>query len=200
MVSPGPKHRAAAIALALTVSLSSLAGAQTLAGAPAADLSTIRIDNFARVNDSYYRGAQPMGDDYATLARLGVKTIINLTSDDAVADEQSFVEKNGMRYVNIPMDTRRNPTEKELTQFLSIVNDAASQPVYVHCVGGRHRTGVMTAVYRMTHDGINGKAAFQEMKQYKYGPDFLHPEFKKFVESYDPKKATAVAVATQQHQ
>jgi protein tyrosine/serine phosphatase len=192
MVSPGPKHRAAAITLALALSLSSLAGAQTIA------VPSIGIDNFARVNDTYYRGAQPVGDDYASLAKLGVKTIINLTSDDAVADEQSLTEKNGMRYVNIPMDTRRNPTAKELEQFLAIANDPASQPVYVHCVGGRHRTGVMTAVYRMTHDGITGKAAFQEMKQYKYGPDFLHPEFKKFVESYEPKKPTAVAVATQQ--
>src|SRR5678815_2567623 len=111
MVSPGPKHRAAAIALALTLSLSGLAGAQTLA------VPSIVIDNFARVNDTYYRGAQPVGDDYASLAKLGVKTIINLTSDDAVADEQSLTEKNGMRYVNIPMDTRRNPTAKELEQF-----------------------------------------------------------------------------------
>jgi protein tyrosine/serine phosphatase len=193
MVSPHSKHRATAIALALTLSLSGLAGAQTLA----VPNIPVGIDNFARVNDSYYRGAQPMGDDYATLAKLGVKTIINLTSDDAVADEASLAGKNGMRYVNIPMDTRRNPTTKEIEQFLSIVNDEASQPVYVHCVGGRHRTGVMTAVYRMTHDGITGKAAFQEMKQYKYGPDFLHPEFKKFVESYDVKKAVAVA-STQQ--
>ena len=46
MVSPGPKHRAAAFALALTLSLSSLAGAQTLAGAPTVDLSAVRIDNF----------------------------------------------------------------------------------------------------------------------------------------------------------
>ena len=197
MVSPGRRFRAAALAVALTVSLGSVAGAQTLAVPHVVDLSSIRIDNFARVNDTYYRGAQPMGDDYASLAAIGVKTIINLTSDDALADEQRFVEQNGMRYINIPMNTRRNPTAKELDQFLSIVNDAASQPVYVHCVGGRHRTGVMTAVYRMTHDGITGKAAFQEMKQYKYGPDFLHPEFKKFVETYEVKKPVAVA-STQQ--
>ena len=194
MVDPGPRQRAAAIALALTLTFSGIAAAQTIA----VPQVSIAIDNFAKVNDRYYRGAQPEGDDYASLARLGVKTVINLTSDDAEANEPSMVEKNGMRYVNIPMDTRRNPTAKELDQFLSIVNDEASQPVYVHCVGGRHRTGVMTAVYRMTHDGITGKAAFQEMKQYKYGPDFLHPEFKKFVESYEVKKSAVVAVATQQ--
>ena len=73
-----------------------------------------------------------------------------------------------------------------------------SQPVYVHCVGGRHRTGVMTAVYRMTKDGICGAAAFNEMKQFKYGPDFLHPEFKKFVYEYEAQKAAAANAGGQQ--
>jgi protein tyrosine/serine phosphatase len=54
----------------------------------------------------------------------------------------------------------------------------------VHCVGGRHRTGVMTAAYRMTHDGWTPDRAFAEMKQYKFGADFLHPELKAFVFSY----------------
>jgi len=70
-----------------------------------------------------------------------------------------------------------------------------SQPVYVHCVGGRHRTGVMTAVYRMTRDGLSGADAFKEMKQFKYGPDFLHPEFKAFVKSYEPKTRLAAVNA-----
>jgi hypothetical protein len=56
----------------------------------------------------------------------------------------------------------------------------------------------MTAVYRMTKDGLTGEQAFKEMKQYKYGPDFLHPEFKKFVQKYQPKAATAAVAATQQ--
>jgi uncharacterized protein (TIGR01244 family) len=202
MLSPAPRLRAVAAALALALSLSGSAGAQSAAGVQSVAVAPVAvdIDNFARVNDAYYRGAQPMGDDYADLARLGVKTIINLTSDDAEQDEQAMVEQHGMRYVNIPMNTRRNPTAAEVERFLSIVNDAASQPVYVHCVGGRHRTGVMTAVYRMTRDGISGKAAFEEMKHYKYGPDFLHPEFKKFVQNYDIKAAAAAAAIAQQQQ
>jgi hypothetical protein len=36
------------------------------------------------------------------------------------------------------------------------------------------------------------------MKQYKYGPDFLHPEFKKFVYKYEPKAAAAVATFSSQ--
>jgi tyrosine-protein phosphatase SIW14 len=158
----------------------------------------IRIDNFARVNASYFRGAQPQGQDYADLAALGIKTIINLTSDEALDGEQAAVEQNGMRYLRIPMTTRKAPTAAQLDTFLAVVNDPASQPVYVHCVGGRHRTGVMTAVYRMTRDGLSGADAFREMKQFKYGPDFLHPEFKTFVQSFDPKTRTAAANAGSQ--
>lgn len=193
--------RSAALAALTTLALAGAASAQTAITPAAMTVAQIRIDNFARVSDTYFRGAQPVGQDYADLAALGVKTIINLTSDeDGPADEQRAVEKAGMHYVHIPMSTRRAPTEKELTAFFAVVNDEASGPVYVHCVGGRHRTGVMTAVYRMNKDGISGEQAFKEMKQYKYGPDFLHPEFKQFVYGYKIPSKTAAAVATGGHQ
>ena len=166
--------------------------------AQVSDLGSVRIDNFAKVNDAYFRGAQPAGSDYDDLARLGVKTVINLIGDDDLdPTERASVEKHGMRYLSIPMSTRKAPTAQQLDAFLSVVNDPASQPVYVHCVGGRHRTGVMTAVYRMTRDGISGAEAFAEMKRFKYGPDFLHPEFKKFVYGYDVKKAAAANTSGQ---
>ena len=151
--------------------------------------SSVRIDNFGRVNANYYRGAQPEGQDYNDLAALGVKTIINLTSDDAQPNERQITERSGMRYVQIPMTTHQEPTNAQIAQFLSIVNDPASQPVYVHCVGGKHRTGVMTAIVRMTNDGWSADQAFSEMKQYKFGADFLHSEFKRVVYAYPAQLA-----------
>jgi len=147
----------------------------------AVDVSNIRIDNFGRINANYFRGAQPNGRDYADLAALGVRTVINLASDDAEANEKAMAERAGLRYVQIPMTTHQPPTADQLAAFLAIVNEPASQPVYVHCVGGRHRTGVMTAGYRLTHDGWTADQAFAEMKKYKFGADFLHAEFKEFV-------------------
>src|SRR6185436_766372 len=181
--------RSVTLATLATLVLAMGASAQTTAAAPSV---RIRIDNFARVSDTYFRGAQPVGSDYADLARLGIKTVINLIGDsDLDTTEQSSVERQGMRYLVIPMSTRRAPTTAQLQSFLAVVNDAASQPVYVHCVGGRHRTGVMTAVYRMVNDGISGAEAFNEMKRFNFGPDFLHPEFKKFVFEFDAKKTAA---------
>jgi tyrosine-protein phosphatase SIW14 len=93
-----------------------------------------------------------------------------------------------MRFYRIPMMTRVPPTAEQLAMFRDIVNDPAQQPVFVHCKGGKHRTGVMTAVYRMENDGWTAAQAFKEMKDYKFGLDFLHPEFKAFVFSYDAKQ------------
>jgi len=151
--------------------------------AAAAAIPAIGIDNFGRINETYYRGAQPDGRDYTDLAALGVKTVIDL-QQDGLATERQLVESAGMKFFRIPMTTRKAPTGDDLSKFLQLVNDPANQPVYVHCAGGRHRTGVMTAVYRMTHDGWNSEQAFKEMKQYNFGADFLHPEFKQFVYGY----------------
>jgi tyrosine-protein phosphatase SIW14 len=176
--------RAYPAALLLACALASPAAASV-------DLSTIHIDNFGRVNDNYYRGAQPQGRDYADLAALGVKTLVDLTSDDSDASERGRAEQAGMKYFQIPMTTHEPPTAAKLAEFMSIVNDPARQPVYVHCVGGRHRTGVMTAAYRMTEDGWTADQAFREMKQYNFGADFLHSEFKQFVYGYRPELAAA---------
>jgi protein tyrosine/serine phosphatase len=179
------KTSLAAVVLSLSLAAPAVAGPQAGAAEAAAKLiSKIRIDNFGEINAAFYRGSQPKERDYADLAAIGVKTLINLTSDDADAREEALARQSGMKYVQIPMNTRVVPTPAELAKFLAVVSDPASQPIYVHCVGGRHRTGVMTAVYRMTHDGWSADQAFREMKQYKFGADFLHPEFKQFVYSY----------------
>ena len=185
--------RSLAVAFAFSLGLQLQADAQSSSRAIAPE--DIDIDNFAKVDDGYYRGGQPLSGDYADLAALGVTTVINLTNDDDGRDEErAMVERHGMTYVNIPMTTRKPPTDAEIEAFLAAVD--AEGAVYVHCVGGRHRTGVMTAVYRITRDGLTGDQAFKEMKQFKYGPDFLHPEFKKFVYEFDAKKTAAAVVTT----
>jgi protein tyrosine/serine phosphatase len=135
------------------------------------------------VNARYYRGAQPVGRDYADLAALGVTTVIDLQRDGD-PNEKSLVEKAGMTFFRIPMTTREAPTSDQIAEFMRLVSDAGHQTVYVHCAGGRHRTGVMTAIYRMEQDGWTANQAFAEMKRYKFGLDLLHPEFKEFVYGY----------------
>ena len=189
---------AALFAAALAGPVSAQSGPAVAVGSGSAAVSsssntiTIRIDNFGSINERYYRGAQPQGSDYADLAALGIKTVIDLQADGR-RDEGKLVEAAGMKFVRIPMTTHVPPTPEQIAQFLQIVNDPAQGPVYVHCKGGRHRTGVMTAIYRMENEGWTGDRAFKEMKQYNFGMDLLHPEFKSFVLRYKPANLAASA-------
>ena len=175
--------------LIITASLASpaLAKDSKSTAAPATvAAAAVHIDNFGRVNEHYYRGAQPSAQDLADLAKLGVKTTIDLTNGDGDSNEERLAQAAGLKFFKIAMNTRVVPTLEQVTTFLKIVNDPENQPVYVHCVGGRHRTGVMTAIYRMTQENWTQDRAFQEMKSYRFGADFLHPEFKKFVLAFKP--------------
>jgi uncharacterized protein (TIGR01244 family) len=190
---------ALALAVATSSAVSTSAQTQTNPASKASNVSAskLRIENFGQINPGYYRGSQPEGRDYADLAALGIKTIIDLQGDGSNQNEEQLVKAAGMNFVRIPMTTRVAPTSEQIATFRKLVNDSEQQPVYVHCAGGRHRTGVMTAVYRMEHDGWNADQAFREMKKYDFGMDFLHPEFKKFVFAYTaPKDQAAPVLAT----
>jgi tyrosine-protein phosphatase SIW14 len=179
----GRRNSLATFALLFTLGFSG--AAQAAATAPAASQAialpaVAGIDNFGQVNSHYFRGAQPKGRDFDDLARLGVKLVIDLAAEGD-SNERANAERAGMKFVRIPMSTSARPSQADIDQFLALVNDQANQPVYVHCMGGRHRTGAMTAVYRMTEEGWTADRAFSEMKQYKFGADFLHPVLKAFV-------------------
>ena len=194
--------RAASAALMMIALVSAPAVAKPEVGStvPAAGAATpsLSIFNFGQVSPAYYRGGELKGQDALDLAKLGVKMVIDLRSDgDYDASEAQLVATAGIGYTRIPMTTRTAPTAEQVSTFLKLVTNPANQPVYVHCVEGRHRTGVMTAVYRMTVDNWSAARAFDEMKRYKFGMDFLHPEFKKFVYAYQPVPAVSPTPATE---
>ena len=153
-------------------------------------LSRVHVGNFGKVNDTYYRGSQPKGNDYKDLAAIGVKTVIDL-QEDGPSNESGFVKNAGMNFYRIGMTTTKAPTQAQIAQFLQIVNDPANQPVYVHCAGGRHRTGTMTAIYRMTNDHWTPAQAYQEMQQYHFEGFPDHPVLRSFVYAYNPAPVTA---------
>ena len=145
--------------------------------------ATVKIDNFGQMDERFFRGAQPHEDDYAGLAALGIKTIIDLT-DSPTSYEKRNAEAAGMRYVSIPMSDSRRPANEQIDQFMKLVNNPATGKFFVHCVGGRHRTGVMGAVYRMNQYGWSYDQAYSEMKQYDFYTRWGHGAMKDFVKDY----------------
>jgi protein tyrosine phosphatase (PTP) superfamily phosphohydrolase (DUF442 family) len=146
----------------------------------------VRIKNFGQMDARFYRGAQPGKKDYKDLAALGIKTVIDLRADPEPY-EQQLVESLGMKYMNIPMLDKKYPTPEVTEMFLKTVNDPATGKFFVHCAGGRHRTGAMGAVYRFQFYGWTFDQAYKEMKQYDFYTSWGHQAFKDFVEDYYTK-------------
>lgn len=155
----------------------------------------VKIKNFGRMDERFYRGAQPKERDYRSLAALGIKTVIDLR-DDAKDYEKPAVEALGMRYVNIPMSDKHYPREQQIEAFLKLANDPDTGAFYVHCAGGRHRTGVMGAVYRFTKYRWNYEQVYREMKDYDFYTRFGHGDMKKYVQDYWQRVQTPHAPVT----
>jgi protein tyrosine/serine phosphatase len=159
----------------------------------------VKIKNFGQMDDRFYRGAQPKETDYKDLAALGIRTVIDLT-DDPKPYEKTTVESLGMRYVNIPMVDKQYPTAEATQAFLKTVGDPNTGKFFVHCAGGRHRTGAMGAVYRYEFYGWNFDQVYKEMKDYDFYTAWGHGSFKDFVKDYYERKhpnAAAAADSTQ---
>ena len=143
----------------------------------------VSIKNFGQMDDRFFRGGQPKEAEYKELAALGIKTIIDLR-DDPTNYEKTSAEALGMRYVNISMSDKDYPSAAKIEEFLKLVDDPSTGKFYVHCAGGRHRTGVMGAVYRFNHYGWDYNQAYAEMKKYDFYTRWGHGEMKKFVQDY----------------
>jgi tyrosine-protein phosphatase SIW14 len=147
----------------------------------------IRIKNFGQMDERFYRGAEPKGmGDLQALKALGIHTVIDLQEKPEPA-ERGEVESLGMRYVNIPMVDKAYPRPEWVAAFLKAVDDPSTGKFFVHCAGGRHRTGSMGAVYRFEKYGWGYEQVYAEMKRYDFYTSWGHGDFKTFVEDYAQK-------------
>src|SRR5829696_3195169 len=176
-ISLSSKKRHALLALVAILSLAAVSSAQENSTA------NVKIKNFGQMDDRFFRGAQPKEQDYKDLAQLGIRTVIDLR-DDPESYEKPMVESLGMTYVQIPMTAKKYPTPEALGLFFKTVNDPNTGKFYVHCAGGRHRTGVMGAVYRFKFYHWDFEQVYKEMKQYDFYTRWGHGAFKEFVEDY----------------
>jgi len=143
------------------------------------------LENFARVNPSLYRGAQPTEEGFRQLKAMGVKTVIYFRSHHSTKKQ---VEAAGMTPIEIPLHADLGstpPNEEELKAFFKVVLDPACQPCYIHCAFGKDRTGTMAAVYRLEVDGWSPEEAMQEMESFGYHN--VYRDLVNFIRTYKPR-------------
>jgi uncharacterized protein (TIGR01244 family) len=131
----------------------------------AAGIQVTGVRNFHQIDGHVYRGAQPSSEGWKSLAKLNVRTIIDLRREDehSTATEARDVQAAGMRYVNVPMKGLVAPSDEQIAKILALL-DSSDGPVFVHCRRGADRTGTVIACYRIAHDHWQNRKALREAK------------------------------------
>jgi len=148
------------VSIVLAASILTVVGSRAFSDEP--EPTAPAIPRFRQVTPGLFRGGQPTPAGFGFLKWRGIRTVINLREEH---DERELVEKLGMKYVNIPMDAWDTVPDRAMMQFLSIVNDPASQPVFVHCRRGADRTGFMIGLYRIARQGWTPQQAYREARR-----------------------------------
>lgn len=124
------------------------------------------IPNFARVNETLFRGAEPAEPGIQALKALGVKTVIDLRSGKEVSkQEQDAARLGGIVYTNVPLRGLGRPTEEQVARILNLV-DTLPSPVFIHCQHGCDRTGTIVACYRIAREQWTSAEALAEAKRF----------------------------------
>ena len=152
------------------------------------------IKNFDKVDAHVYRGAQPTDEGFQYLAKIGVKTIIDLRETDSRSQaEQRVVSDAGMQYVNVPMTGHTPPTEAEITKILAVLEEGTTGPVFVHCQRGADRTGAVIAAYHIDHDKWDNSRALQDAKSHSMS--VFQFQRQKYIQDFRPRIIDAKATS-----
>lgn len=167
----------------------------------------------------FYRSGQMTAAGFReAIERYKIKTVINLQHENENPElcetwvgnwfggpktpEKEVCRQLNVRYELIKPDML--PTPNDLTKqppavadFLEILDDETAYPILIHCKAGLHRTGRLTAIYRMEYEGWDTGAALRELRANGYGyymaseaDDFII----QFVQNYKPRAKSRQAV------
>jgi len=132
--------------------------------------------NFHIVDDDVWRSAQPSVESITVMKKHGLKTIINLRgSEENHLWESRICDSLGIQYYHIPMDGREEPDTADLNKILRVIENQQNQPIMFHCLGGKDRTGIVTAIYRLKNSDVEFEEVHKEMLMYGYNEkEFSH--------------------------
>nr|HEV7954813.1 tyrosine-protein phosphatase [Candidatus Acidoferrales bacterium] len=167
-------------------------------GARATSMAIQGVPNAGSVTGTLFRGAQPTGNAFADLQKLGMNIVVDFRGEGGeVTAEKKSVESLGMKFVSLPWSGGSIPTRDEILTFFTLLRDNPDKKIFIHCEYGADRTGVMIALFRIAVDHWTPEQAISEMKDFHYH-SFMLPHLAKYVKAFpaalaaDPSMASAV--------
>jgi protein tyrosine phosphatase (PTP) superfamily phosphohydrolase (DUF442 family) len=133
------------------------------------------------LDGSFTTGGQPTDQAYAKAAASGFRSVLSLRTAAEGVDlmrERSLVEKNNLRYFNIPVVSSA-PRPEQADEFLRLVKEKANHPMLINCASA-NRVGAFMMIYRVLEQGWAEDKALQEAIKIGLRGD----ELKKFARDY----------------
>jgi tyrosine-protein phosphatase SIW14 len=137
----------------------------------------------------FYRGGQFTASGFREIvARYGIKSCVNLQEENVDPKmpeawlgtphvlESELCRELGVNYYALfggeavsPSEAAAGKRPAVIDQYLQILDDPANYPVLIHCKAGLHRTGRLTAIYRIEKENWSTAAAMDELQANGYG-------------------------------
>ncbi|HXD85396.1 MAG TPA: dual specificity protein phosphatase family protein [Urbifossiella sp.] len=157
----------------------------------------------------FYRSGQMNASGFRDIIeRYKIKTVVNLQHENPdpyiptvwlgkpVIHEKDLCEQLHVRYVLItpedpapPDDLKQEPPA--VAEFVKLLDDETAYPILIHCKAGLHRTGRLTAIYRMEKEGWDVGTAMRELRANGYGYNMSSEADNyiiQFVQNYKPRR------------
>lgn len=137
----------------------------------------------------FYRSGQFTASGLRSIIRdFGIRTVINLQEENTdpfmpeewlakpAIRESELCRQFGVNYfalfggeVVTPEEHRNGKRPAVVDEYLRILDDPANYPILLHCKAGLHRTGLMTAIYRMEYEQVSPGRAMDELRANGFG-------------------------------
>lgn len=134
---------------------------------------------FACVERGVYRGAYPSLKNLRYLARLKLRTVISLIPDASAPSEDlaGFCSSHNIRHIARTVAKYNDGfshTAELVADVLAQVFDPANHPLFLHCLDGRHNTGIVIMCLRKLQNWglpaiLNEFARYTKDSSFQYG-------------------------------
>ena len=121
--------------------------------------------NLDQIGPGVWRSNQPSARDLDRLAKMGLKTVLNLrgaTKQSFYLFEAEACQRLGLTLIDLSLSARQAPPRSRLLKLIEIL-DTAETPMLIHCKSGADRTGLAAAIWRMEKAGQTAATAAKEL-------------------------------------
>ena len=133
------------------------------------------------LDSSFATGAQPTERAFSKMAASGFRSYLSLRTATEGIDperERSVVEKNNLRYLNIPVVSSA-PRPEQADEFIRIVKEKSNHPMLIACASA-NRVGAFMMIYRVVGQRWSERKALEEADRIGLRSDTL----KQFAQAY----------------